>query len=63
MKTYRVKSAESWEEWVKILEEKDGGYVVEILRRTPDYDQSTMDFISKTLFESCVRTQYLVEAS
>lgn len=62
MKTYRVKGVENWEEWVKILEEKDSGYVVEILKRTPDYDHSSLDFISKALFESCLRTQYLVEA-
>jgi hypothetical protein len=42
-----------------IVRELDDGYVVRIVRDKDGYSDVTTDYISKTLFESCVRTGYL----
>ena len=42
-----------------IVRELDDGYVVRIVRDKDGYSDITTDYISKTLFESCVRTGYL----
>ena len=39
----------------------DDGYVVKIVRDKDGYDDVTTDYISKALFESCVRTGYLTK--
>ena len=39
--------------------EMDDGYVVRIIRDRDGYDEITTDFISKTLFDSCIRTGYI----
>ena len=44
-----------------IIKETEDGYVVRIVRDKDGYDDITTDFISKSLFESCIRTGYLTK--
>jgi len=59
MGTYTLKSINNSSDYMTIVRELDDGYVVRIVRDKDGYSDITTDYISKTLFESCVRTGYL----
>ncbi|MBP5284375.1 MAG: hypothetical protein J6Y93_06920 [Treponema sp.] len=61
MGTYTLKSYGSDSDYMTIEREMDDGYVVRIVRDKDGYDDVTTDFISKALFDSCVRTGYLTK--
>ncbi len=44
-----------------IVKETEEGYAVRIVRDKDGYNEITNDFISKALFESCIRTGYLTK--
>ena len=44
-----------------IVREMDEGFVIRIVRDLDGYEDVTTDFMSKTLFDSCIRTGYLTE--
>jgi hypothetical protein len=44
-----------------LLEEVDEGYIVRIVRDKDGYEEVITDFISKILFDSCVRTGYITK--
>jgi hypothetical protein len=44
-----------------LLEEVDEGYIVRIVRDKDGYEEVVTDFISKMLFDSCVRTGYITK--
>ena len=44
-----------------LLEEVDEGYIVRIVRDKDGYEEVITDFISKMLFDSCVRTGYITK--
>lgn len=50
-------------DYMTIQKELDDGFVVQIVRDKDGYDDVTTDYISKALFESCVRTGYLTQAA
>ncbi|HBB13418.1 MAG: hypothetical protein II103_01475 [Treponema sp.] len=59
MGTYTLRSINNSNDYMTIVRELDDGYVVRIVRDKDGYSDVTTDYISKTLFESCVRTGYL----
>ncbi len=60
MGTYTVKSfGAKTSDYMTIVREMDDGYVVRIVRDKDGYDDVTTDYISKALFDSCVRTGYI----
>lgn len=61
MGSYTLKSLGNSSDYMTILREMDDGYVVRIVRDKDGYTDVTTDFISKTLFDSCVRTGYLTK--
>ena len=63
MGTYTLKSIGSNSDYMTVVREMDDGYVVRIVRDKDGYDDVTTDYISKALFESCVRTGYLTKVS
>ena len=63
MGTYTLKSIGSNSDYMTIVREMDDGYVVRIVRDKDGYDDVTTDYISKSLFDSCVRTGYLTKIS
>lgn len=61
MKNYTLKSIGTTSDYMTIIREMDDGYVVRIVRDRDGYDEVKTDYISKELFDSCVRTGYLTE--
>ena len=44
-----------------IVREMEDGFVVKIVRDMDGYEDIKTDYISKELFDSCIRTGYLTE--
>ena len=61
MGTYTLKSFGGQTDYMAVIKELDDGYVVRIIRDKDGYTDATTDYISKTLFESCIRTGYIVK--
>lgn len=58
MDFYRLKSSNPTD-YMTILREMEDGFVVKIVRDRDGYEDETTDFLSKSLFESCLRTGYI----
>ncbi|MCI5831126.1 MAG: hypothetical protein UHY90_02410 [Treponema sp.] len=61
MAYYTLKSIGNSSDYMTIVKETEDGYVVKIVRDKDGYDEVTTDFISKSLFDSCIRTGYLTK--
>lgn len=61
MGTYTLKSIGKSTDYMTIVNEMEDGYVVRIVRDRDGYDEVKTDFISHSLFDSCVRTGYLTK--
>lgn len=61
MKSYSLKSLGNKNDYMTILRETDEGYVIRIVRDLDGYDDVQTDFLSKELFDCCIRTGYLTE--
>lgn len=61
MAYYTLKTIAKTNDYMTVLRETEDGYVVRIVRDKDGYDEITTDFISRTLFESCLRTGYLTK--
>ena len=63
MGSYTLKSIGKSTDYMTIVREMDDGYVVRIVRDKDGYNDVTTYYISKTLFDSCIRTGYLTKMS
>jgi hypothetical protein len=61
MKNYYIRSNPGLADYLSILGETDEGYTVRIYRDLDGYEKIIDEFMPKVLFESCIRTGYLVE--
>ena len=61
MGTYTLKSIGKASDYMTVLREVDDGYVVRIVRYQDGYNVVKTDYITKSLFESCIRTGYLTK--
>ncbi len=61
MESYLLKSHSQSNDYMTLLEEVDDGYIVRIVRDKDGYEEVITDFISKMLFDSCVRTGYITK--
>ena len=61
MKSFAMKSIGNKQDFLTIVREMNDGYVVRIIRDLDGYEDVKTDYISKELFESCIRTGYLTE--
>ena len=61
MKTYTLKSIGKNTDYMTIIREMDDGFVVRIVRDLDGYQDVKTDYISRELFDSCIRTGYLTE--
>ena len=61
MGTYTLKSIGKSTGYMTIVREMEDGYVVRIVRDRDGYNEVKTDFISHSLFESCIRTGYLTK--
>ena len=56
---YIVNGSSSTKKFLEVVREHNSGYEVEITCIGENYSTSTTDFMSRNLFESCVRTGYI----
>ncbi len=61
MKSYSLKSLGNKNDYMTIVKETPEGYVIRIVRDLDGYEEVTTDFLSRELFECCIRTGYLTE--
>ena len=61
MKSHTLKSIGKNTDYMTILRELEDGFVVKIVRDMDGYNDIKTDYISKELFDSCLRTGYLTE--
>lgn len=61
MKSYTLKSIGKKTDYMTIVREMDGGFVVQIVRDMDGFQDVKTDYISRELFDSCIRTGYLTE--
>lgn len=59
-KSYALKSHNS-NDYLTVEKELEDGFVIRIVRDKDGYEEVVTDFISKVLFDSCIRTGYLTE--
>ena len=58
MDFYKIKSTNP-ADYMTIVREMEDGCIVKIVRNRDGYEEVITDFLSKTLFESCLRTGYI----
>lgn len=61
METYTLKSIGKATDYMTVIREMDDGYIVKIVRDKDGYDDITTDYISKALFDTCIRTGYIIK--
>lgn len=63
MKTFAIKSTERSPSILELITEIENGYVVRIVRKREDWEDISEEFMTRELFDTCVRTGYLAELS
>jgi len=63
MKTFTIKSTDLSPSILELVTEIENGYVVRIVRSREDWEDISEEFMTRELFETCVRTGYLAELS
>ena len=61
MKNYYIKSTEGSADYLSVLGETDEGCMVRIYRDQDGSEKIIEEFMTKTLFDACIRTGYIVE--
>ena len=61
MEYYALKGYGDTKDYMQIVKKLDDGYVVKIVRDMDGYDDITTDFMSQELFDTCIRTGYIVK--
>jgi hypothetical protein len=63
MKTFTIKSSNPSPSILEMVNEIENGFVVRIVHRREDWEDVSEEFMTRELFETCVRTGYLAEMS
>lgn len=61
MAVYTLKSIGKSTDYMTVVREMDDGYVVRIVRDKDGYEDVTTDYLSKALFDTCLRTGYITK--
>ncbi len=61
MKNYYIRGLTGSSDYLSLLDETDGVYAVRIYRDQDGYEKVIDDVMSRELFESCLRTGYILE--
>ena len=61
MECYSLRTIYESNDFITILNETDEGYVIRIVRDRDGYEEVTNEFMTKELFETCLRTGYLTK--
>lgn len=63
MKRYCIKCESGRVEFLDILRELDDSYLVRVVRVKDGWEKVLEETMSKSLFDTCIKTGYLYEAS
>ena len=63
MKTFAIQSTERTPSLLELVGEQEDGYVVRIVRHRDDWDDVSEEFMTRELFDTCMRTGYIYEMS
>ncbi len=63
MKTFWIKSTDRAPSVLQLVGEREDGFVVRIVRKREDWDDISEEFMTRELFDTCVRTGYICELS
>lgn len=61
MKHFFISGSTNEASYISILNETEDGYMIRIYRDMDGYEEKIDEFMPKNLFESCLRTGYIVE--
>ena len=61
MTNYYALKSHNCNDYMSIEKELEDGFVIRNVRDKDGYEEVTTDFISKVLFDSCIRTGYLTK--
>ena len=60
---YTVSDRGSIKKYLEIVREHEDGFEVEITQIGENYTKSTKDYVSRSLFDACIRTGYISGAA
>jgi hypothetical protein len=63
MRQYAIKSVGQLPSVLELIDETEGGYLVRIVHHHEDWEDVREDFLSRELFDTCIRTGYIAELS
>lgn len=63
MKTFGIRSTDQAPSRLELVGESEDGFVVRIVRQRDDWDDVSEEFMTRELFDTCVRTGYIYEMS
>jgi len=63
MKTFAIKSTGLAPSVLELVNEIENGYLVRIVRKHDDWEDVSEEFMTRELFETCMRTGYIAELS
>jgi len=63
MKQFTIKSSGGDPSLLELLDETEGGYFVRIVHRHEAWEDIREDFMSRDLFDTCLRTGYIAAQS
>lgn len=61
MKSYYIRTYSGSTDYLSILNETDEGFMVRIYRDQDGYEKIIDEYMPASLFDSCIRTGYLLE--
>ena len=61
VETYSLRTLNGSNDFITLLRETDEGFVIRIVRDKDGYNEIINEFMTKELFETCVRTGYLTK--
>jgi hypothetical protein len=63
MNRYSIRGAAQAPSILEIIKEIENGYYVRIVRSFPDWEDTREEFVSRDLFDTCLRTGYFTRLS
>lgn len=61
MKVFTIKSANPEPSILELVNEIENGFLVRIVHKHEDWEEESEEFMTRELFETCVRTGYIAE--
>jgi len=63
MKHFAIRSVGDAPSELELINEIEDGYYVRIVHRHPDWEDIKEEFMTRELFDTCIRTGYISELS